>query len=244
MRLVNAVTGAEIFSFFAYAPTFAGGVRVASGDVNGDGVPDIITGAGPGGGPHVRVFDGAPAVAGSLVELLSFFAYHSSFTGGVFVGAADLNGDGKADIITGAGSGGGPHVRVFDGGHRGAARAARWRLLRLRPEPHRRCLRSRISLRSGPGGPRAPTIAVRAPQPDRPTLRHTHRARGSLSASDLDLARLACRREDPEALGTRLVNFCRWPSWLWALPRCGLGRSGARRCGPSFRSRPPQRSRH
>jgi hypothetical protein len=115
VRLVNAVTGAEIFSFFAYAPTFAGGVRVASGDVNGDGVPDIITGAGPGGGPHVRVFDGAAAVAGSLVELLSFFAYHSSFTGGVFVGAADLNGDGKADIITGAGSGGGPHVRVFDG---------------------------------------------------------------------------------------------------------------------------------
>src|SRR5207248_1380039 len=37
------------------------------------------------------------------------------FTAGVYVAAADVNRDGKADIITGAGAGGGPNVAVFNG---------------------------------------------------------------------------------------------------------------------------------
>src|SRR5262249_14731444 len=93
-----------------YDPSFRGGVHVALGDVNGDGIPDVVTGAGEGGGPHVKVFDG---LTGTLLR--SFFAYDPSFTGGVWVAAADLNGDGRAEGITGAGRGGGPHVKVFDG---------------------------------------------------------------------------------------------------------------------------------
>jgi sugar lactone lactonase YvrE len=116
VRLLDAVTGGEIFSFFAYHPSFTGGVHVAVADVDGDGVPDVITGPGPGGGPHVRVFDGAGLIEGLDRQLLSFFAFDPTFTGGIVVGAADLNGDGKADIIVGAGPGGGPHVRIFDGG--------------------------------------------------------------------------------------------------------------------------------
>jgi hypothetical protein len=97
-------------SFYAYDPHFSGGVRVAAGDVNGDGYADIITGAGPGGGPHVEVFSGKNGA-----QLQSFMAYASSFTGGVYVAAGDVNGDGKADIITGAGAGGAPQVNVYNG---------------------------------------------------------------------------------------------------------------------------------
>src|SRR5581483_9062257 len=74
----------------------------------------IITGAGPGGKPEVKVFDGQSILKGQLSVLYDFYAYVPGFTGGVTVAAADLNGDGVADIITGPGPGGGPQVNVYD----------------------------------------------------------------------------------------------------------------------------------
>jgi hypothetical protein len=114
VRVFDAATGVVKFNLFPYASNFTGGVRVAAGDVTGDGVTDVITGAGPGGGPHVRVFDGltGQAVSGPVG---SFFPYATTFTGGVNVASADVNADGFDDIITGADAGGGPHVRVFSG---------------------------------------------------------------------------------------------------------------------------------
>jgi len=114
--------GALIGSFFAYSPAFTGGVNIAVADVNADGTADIITGAGPGGGPQVKVIDGAKItqllpnsqIANSAL-LGSFFAYAPTFAGGVYVAAGDLNGDGHAEIVTGAGAGGGPHIKAIDG---------------------------------------------------------------------------------------------------------------------------------
>ncbi|MFN6053881.1 MAG: FG-GAP repeat domain-containing protein, partial [Planctomycetia bacterium] len=102
--------GAPRASFFAYDQSFSGGIYVAVKDINNDGIADIITGAGFGGGPHVKVFNGV-----NLQEMRSFFAYTETFTGGVSVATADINGDNILDIVTGAGPGGGPHVKVFDG---------------------------------------------------------------------------------------------------------------------------------
>jgi hypothetical protein len=110
VRLFDA-TGAVVDSVLVYGPGFLGGARVATADVNHDGTFDVIAGAGTSGGPHIKVLDGTNL----RNELHSFFAFDPGFTGGVFVSAADFNGDNKADIIVGADAGGGPHVKVFDG---------------------------------------------------------------------------------------------------------------------------------
>jgi hypothetical protein len=123
VRIYNAKTGEYLTGFSAYSPHFQGGISVATGDVNGDGVTDIILGAGPGGGPHVMVVDGTRLgllkgddhIADPSALLQSFFVYDFEFRGGVTVAAGDVNGDGKADIIVGTGPGGAAHVRVISG---------------------------------------------------------------------------------------------------------------------------------
>jgi uncharacterized protein YkwD len=110
VAVIDGKTGVMTRSFFAYAQSWTGGVNIAVGDVNGDGKADIIVGAGAGGGPHVQVFSGADNHI-----IYSFYAYESSYHGGVNVAAGDVNGDGRADIVTGTGVGGGPLVKVFDG---------------------------------------------------------------------------------------------------------------------------------
>jgi FG-GAP repeat len=108
VQTFNGRTGERGNGFFAYDQGFSGGIRVATGDYDSDGRDEIITGAGAGGGPHVKVFD----TFGNAVS--SFFAYDPSFSKGIYVTAGDLDGDGRSEIITGAGAGGGPHVKVFD----------------------------------------------------------------------------------------------------------------------------------
>lgn len=109
VKVFSGATNAELRSFLAY-PGVTNEVRVAAGDVNGDGFVDIITSLGEGAASHVKVFDGT-----DLDLLNSFFAYGAGFTGGVYVASGDVNDDGLADIITGAGVGGATHVKVFSG---------------------------------------------------------------------------------------------------------------------------------
>lgn len=66
-------------SFLAFSSKFKNGVSVSVGDVNNNGFDDIIVGAGPGGAPHVRIFN----KKGVLLE--GFYAGESSFNKGVEV---------------------------------------------------------------------------------------------------------------------------------------------------------------
>lgn len=118
VKVFSGVSGAELRSFFAFDPVFTGGVRVAAGDLDGDGRADLATAAGAGGGPHVKVFNGLTQNTDH-----DFMAYDPTFLGGVNVATGDVNGDGFADIITGAGATGAPHVKVFDGRNGGEIRS-------------------------------------------------------------------------------------------------------------------------
>ncbi|QDU19520.1 beta strand repeat-containing protein [Urbifossiella limnaea] len=88
---------------------FAGGVRVAGADFTGDGVADLAVGTGPGVVALVLVLDG---VTGA--ELFRIYPFET-FTGGVFVAAGDITGDGRAELVVTPDENGGPRVRVFDG---------------------------------------------------------------------------------------------------------------------------------
>lgn len=106
-------------------------VRIAFGDINGDGVADLITAAGPGGPSVIFVFDGktgaqlasfAAITTGQSADFIGQsvqFGTNSSGTNltvGYFVGAGDVNADGFADVIIGFdGSTSGPLVNVYSG---------------------------------------------------------------------------------------------------------------------------------
>mgnify|MGYP002780303786 FL=1 len=108
--VVDTATGQEVFRIRPFPDSFTGGIAIAAGDVSGDGIADVVVGAGTGGGPNVKVFDGR---TGAVIR--SFFSYDSNFRGGVNVATGDVNGDGLSDVVTSPVSGGGPNVKVFDG---------------------------------------------------------------------------------------------------------------------------------
>jgi hypothetical protein len=109
VRVFDGLTGEILNSFLAYDASFRGGVHVAAGDINGDGMAEIVTAPGAGSGPVVKVFS---PIGSTLMQ--SFPAYPANFLGGVYLDCADFNHDGFDEIITGPGAGGPPLVKVFD----------------------------------------------------------------------------------------------------------------------------------
>lgn len=92
--------------FMAYDPGFSGGVDIA-GLVMADGTQFLAMGAGSGAGPHLKV------VTGDGTEVAGVMVFPVAFTGGLWVGAGDVDGDGNDEILVGAGPGGGPHVKAY-----------------------------------------------------------------------------------------------------------------------------------
>jgi putative glycosyl hydrolase-like family 15 (GHL15) protein/VCBS repeat protein len=99
--------GQKKISFNPYGENFKEHISIAVGDLDNDGNKEIITGAGPGGGPHVRVFN----KDGELIN--QFFAYESDFYGGISIAVANINNDKNQEIVTSPGKGGHSQIKTF-----------------------------------------------------------------------------------------------------------------------------------
>jgi hypothetical protein len=110
VNVYDGGTGAKLASVSAFDQTVTGGVRVATADFNGDGVQDLVIGTGPGVPSQVWILDGK-----DQHQLFSINPFEATFTGGVYVAAGDVSGDGVPDLVISPDQGGGPRVMVLDG---------------------------------------------------------------------------------------------------------------------------------
>ncbi len=88
---------------------FTGGVRVATGDVNDDGVEDVVVVPGFGGASVINVLD---SQTGRVIRTASVF--ETSFRGGLYVQVGDAQNLGYDQVLVGAGNSGGPRVTLLD----------------------------------------------------------------------------------------------------------------------------------
>lgn len=110
VKLVDIKNGNQTMKTFRpYGADFHGGVRVAIGDINNDGIAEVITAPGPGRIGTVKVYN----LNGQELTEYRTKAYPNAFIGGVFVALADVNDDGMLDIITTPGQGRRAEVKVF-----------------------------------------------------------------------------------------------------------------------------------
>ncbi|MGB6950371.1 MAG: multicopper oxidase domain-containing protein, partial [Candidatus Cybelea sp.] len=104
-RLIATVTPFE---------DFYGTPSVAIGDVDADGVYDLIVGAGTGHSPEVVAYSGAPDGGRPFShELARFQAFDAARTGGVSVASTQIDGTSADNIIAGSGAGTTDEVRIF-----------------------------------------------------------------------------------------------------------------------------------
>ncbi len=114
VRVLDA-NGDRLIAAVTPFPDYEGIVSVAMGDLDGDGVLDLVVGAGRDHAPNVVAYAGkAPAgKAAYSTELARFSAFGADARGGVSVAAAQIDGATSDNIIVGSGAGMASEIKVY-----------------------------------------------------------------------------------------------------------------------------------
>jgi RTX calcium-binding nonapeptide repeat (4 copies)/FG-GAP-like repeat/FG-GAP repeat len=105
-------TTARSFNAFANMGNYHSGATIAVGNLDGDpdNIMELIVGTGHGVAAQIRTY----SLAGPTPILLKTILDPSGSKKGVFVASGDVNGDGRAEIVTGSGISAGSRVRVYN----------------------------------------------------------------------------------------------------------------------------------
>ncbi len=106
---LRSSSGATLAAWYPFTDRYRGGITFAVCHFERGGEAQLLVGAARGGGPHVRLFN----LDGSIYRS-GFFAFPRASRGGVQVACADVTGDGRDDIIIGAGVGNSAEIKLFD----------------------------------------------------------------------------------------------------------------------------------
>ncbi len=96
----------------AYNAT-GGGVHLAMGDVDGDGLNEYVMGLDSGGGGWIAILDDSSHQNVLLKWIQVEWNTYNAGNGEVFPAVGDLDGDGKAEIVAGLGTGGQGWIEIF-----------------------------------------------------------------------------------------------------------------------------------